>query len=109
MDHQKRNSPYGDSWCWTRRKFSQLRQKPGASIGELKKEFDLQLDAFLGAAVPATAQPELEMLFINELDPQRYAGILTYLTNDAKLGTRGIEGEGAVSRPIPTQIFLTNP
>ena len=53
-------------------KFSQLREKSGVSIGEFKKEFDLQLDALLGAAVPATAQPELAMLFISKLDPQRY-------------------------------------
>ena len=61
-------------------KFSQLREKSGVSIGEFKKEFDLQLDALLGAAVPATAQPELAMLFISKLDPQRYAGMLTHLT-----------------------------
>ena len=65
--------------------FSQLRQKPGVSIREFKKEFDLQLDALLGPAVLAT-QPELAMLFISKLDPQRYAEILTRLTNDATLG-----------------------
>ena len=37
-------------------------------------------------AVAATAQPELAMLFLDKLDPQRYAGILTHLTNDANLG-----------------------
>lgn len=57
-----------------------------AGIGEFKKEFDLQLDALLGAAVPATAQPELAMLFISKLDPQCYAGMRTHLTNDATLG-----------------------
>ena len=57
-------------------KLSQLRQKPDVSIGEFKKEFDLQLDALLGAAVSATAQPELAMLFISKVDPQRYAGML---------------------------------
>ena len=40
----------------------------------------------LGAGVPITAQPELAMLFLDKLDPQRYAGMLAHLTNDATLG-----------------------
>jgi hypothetical protein len=67
-------------------KFGQLRQKPGASIGEFKKEFDLQYEVLLGAGIAATAQPELAMLFLSKLDPQRYAGMLAHLTNDATLG-----------------------
>ena len=67
-------------------KFAQLRQKPGLSIGEFKKEFDVQYEVLLGAGVPVTAQPELAMLFLDKLDPQRYAGMLAHLTNDATLG-----------------------
>ena len=67
-------------------KFAQLRQKPGLSIGEFKKEFDVQYKVLLGAGVPVTAQPELAMLFLDKLDPQRYAGMLAHLTNDATLG-----------------------
>ena len=67
-------------------KFGQLRQKPGTSIGEFKKEFDLQYEALLGAGVIATAQPELAMLFLSKLDPHRYATMLAQLTNDATLG-----------------------
>ena len=67
-------------------KFGQLRQKPGTSIGEFKKEFDLQYEALLGAKVPVTAQPELAMLFLSKLDPHRYATMLAQLTNDATLG-----------------------
>ena len=40
-------------------KFNQLRQKPGTSIGEFKKEFDVQYKAICGAGVPATEAPEL--------------------------------------------------
>ena len=40
----------------------------------------------LGAGVSVTAQPELAMLFLDKLDPQRYAGMLAHLTNDATLG-----------------------
>ena len=57
-------------------KFAQLRQKPGLSIGEFKKEFDVQYEVLLGAGVQVTAQPELAMLFLDKLDPQRYAGIV---------------------------------
>ena len=53
---------------------------------KFKNEFDLQLNALLGAAVSATAQPELAMLFISDLDSQRYAATLTHLTNNAILG-----------------------
>ena len=67
-------------------KFAQLRQKPGSSIGEFKKDFDIQYEALLGAGVPATAAPELAMLFLSKLDPQRYATMLAQLTNDATLG-----------------------
>jgi hypothetical protein len=49
-------------------KFAQLRQKPGVSIGVYKKEFK-KYEGLLGAAVPATAQPELAMLFLDKLDP----------------------------------------
>jgi hypothetical protein len=72
-------------------KFAQLRQKPGVSIGEFKREFDLQYEGLLGAAVPAT---ELAMLFVDKLDPQRYAGMLAHLTNDATLG-----------RPFPLTLY----
>ena len=37
------------------KQFAQLRQKPGISIGEFKKDFDIQHEALLGAGVPATA------------------------------------------------------
>lgn len=67
-------------------KFGQLRQKPGVSIGEYKKDFDVQYEALLGAGVTATAQPELAMLFLSKLDPLRYAAMLAQLTNDATLG-----------------------
>ena len=67
-------------------KFALLRQKPGTSIGEFKKEFDLQYEALRGAGVPVTAQPELAMLFLSKLDPHRYATMLAQLTNDATLG-----------------------
>ena len=67
-------------------KFGQLRQKPGTSIGEFKKEFDVQYEAIRGAGVPATAAPELAMLFLSKLDPHRYAAMLAQLTNDATLG-----------------------
>ena len=67
-------------------KFAQLRQKPGTSIGEFKKDFDIQYEALLGAGVPATAAPELAMLFLSKLDPHRYATMLAQLTNDATLG-----------------------
>jgi hypothetical protein len=67
-------------------KFAQLRQKPGVSNGEFKEEFDLQYEGLLGAAVPGTAQPELAMLFLDKLGPQRYAGMLAHLTNNATLG-----------------------
>ena len=67
-------------------KFNQLRQKPGISIGEFKKEFDVQYEAICGADVPATAAPELAMLFLSKLDPHRYAAMLAQLTNDATLG-----------------------
>ena len=67
-------------------KFNQLRQKPGTSIGEFKKEFDVQYEAICGAGVPATAAPELAMLFLSKLDPHRYAAMLAQLTNDATLG-----------------------
>ena len=50
-------------------KFAQLRQKPGTSIGEFKKNFDIQYEALLGAGVPATASPELAMLFLSKLNP----------------------------------------
>ena len=53
---------------------------------QFKKVFDLRFEGLLDAAVPATAQPELAMLFLDKLDPQRYAGMLTHLTNDATLG-----------------------
>jgi predicted lactoylglutathione lyase len=67
-------------------KFGQLRQRTGASIGEFKKEFDLQYEVLRGAGVADTTQPELAMLFLSKLDPQRYAGMLAHLTNDATLG-----------------------
>ena len=67
-------------------KFAQLRQKPGISIGEFKKDFDIHYKALLNAGVPATAAPELAMLFLSKLDPQRYATMLAQLTNDATLG-----------------------
>jgi hypothetical protein len=67
-------------------KFGQLRQKPGVSIGEFKKDFDVQYEALLGSGVTATAQPELAMLFLSKLDPLRYAAMLAQLTNDATLG-----------------------
>ena len=66
--------------------FGQLRQKPGVSIGEFKKDFDVLYEALLGAGVAATAQPELAMLFLSKLDPLRYAAMLAQLTNDATLG-----------------------
>ena len=66
-------------------KFALLRQKPGISIGEFKKDFDIRYEALLGAGVPATAAPELAMLFLSKLDPQRYANMLAQLTNDATL------------------------
>ena len=44
-------------------KFNQLRQKPGTSIGEFKKEFDVQYEAICGASVTATAAPELAMFY----------------------------------------------
>ena len=46
-------------------KFGKLRQKPGTSIGEFKEEFDVQDEAIGGADVPATAAPELAMLFLS--------------------------------------------
>ena len=67
-------------------KFGQLRQKPGTSIGEYKKEFDVQYKAIRGAGVPATAALELARLFLSKLDQNRYAAMLTQLTNDATLG-----------------------
>ena len=67
-------------------KFAQLRQKPGLSIGEFKKEFDVQCEVLLGAGIPVTAQPELTILFLDKLDPQCYAGMLAHLTNDVTLG-----------------------
>ena len=66
--------------------FNQLRQKPGTSIGDFKKEFDVQYEAICGAGVPATAAPELAILFLSKLDPHRYAAMLAQLTNDATLG-----------------------
>ena len=48
------------------------------SIGEVKREFDSQYEVLLGAGVPVTAQPELAMLFLDKLDPQRYAGMLAH-------------------------------
>ena len=48
-------------------KFAQLKQKPGISIGEFKKEFDVLYEALLGAGVPVTAAPELAMLFTNSI------------------------------------------
>ena len=57
-------------------KFAQLRQKPGTSVGEFKKDLDIQYEALLGASVPATAAPELAMLFLSKLDPQRYTTML---------------------------------
>ena len=56
-------------------KFAQLRQKPGISVGEFKKDFDIQYEALLGASVPATVAPELVM-FLSKLDPQRHATML---------------------------------
>ena len=67
-------------------KFVQHRQKPKRRIGEFKKDFDIQYEALLGAGVPATAAPELAMLYLSKLDPQRYANMLAQLTNDATLG-----------------------
>ena len=67
--------------------FAQRRQRPGVSMGEFKKEFDLQYEVLLGSAVAATDQPELAMLFLDKLDPQRYAGMLAHFTNDATLGS----------------------
>ena len=52
-------------------KIALLRQKPGTSIEEFKKEFDLQYETLRGAGVPVTAQPELAMLFLSKLDPHR--------------------------------------
>ena len=49
-------------------KLALLRQKPCTSIGEIKKEFDIQYEALLGAGVTATAQPELAMPFLSKLD-----------------------------------------
>ena len=67
-------------------KFGQLRQKPGTSIGEFKKEFDVQYETIRGAGVPTAAEPELAILFLSKLDPHRYAAMLAQLTNDATLG-----------------------
>ena len=69
-----------------KKKFGNIRQKSGVSIGEFKKEFDEYYDVLLGAGVAATPQPELAMLFLDKLDPQRYASMLAQLTNDATLG-----------------------
>ena len=67
-------------------KLSHLRQKPNVSIGEFKKDFDLQIDVLRGAGVADTPQPELAMMFLTKLDPMRYASMLAQLTNDATLG-----------------------
>ena len=46
----------------------------------------MQYEVLLSAGVTVTAQPELTMLSLDKLDPQRYAGMLAHLTNDATLG-----------------------
>ena len=43
-------------------KFGQLRQKPGTSIGESKKEFDVQYKALRRAGVTATAEQQHQNL-----------------------------------------------
>jgi hypothetical protein len=69
-----------------KKKFGQVRQILGVSIGEFKREFDLQCEGLLGAGIAATPQPVLALLFLDKLDQQRYAGMLAQLTNDATLG-----------------------
>ena len=67
-------------------KFSAMRQKPSVTLGEFKREFDIQISVLTGAGVAAIPEPELAVMFLTKLDPMRFGSMMTQLSNDAALG-----------------------
>ena len=67
-------------------KFNGMRQKPNVTLGEFKRDFDMQLSVLAGAGVAVIPQPELAVLFLTKLDPLRYGSMMTQLSNEATLG-----------------------
>lgn len=67
-------------------KFNGMRQKPTVTLGEFKRDFDIQLSVLAGAGVAVIPQTELAVLFLTKLDPLRYGSMMTQLSNEATLG-----------------------
>lgn len=67
-------------------KFNGMRQKPTTTLGEFKRDFDIQLSVLAGAGVAVIPQTELAVLFLTKLDPLRYGSMMTQLSNEATLG-----------------------
>jgi len=67
-------------------KFNSMRQKPNVTLGEFKRDFDIQISVLYGAGVTAIPQPELAVLFLSKLDPLRFGSMMTQLSNEATLG-----------------------
>lgn len=75
-------------------KFSSMRQRPNVTLGEFKRDFDIQLSVLAGAGVAVIPQPELAVLFLTKLDPLRYGSMMTQLSNEA-----------ALDRPFPATLI----
>lgn len=63
-------------------RYSALEQDEKEYVSDFKLRFDAQIQANIGAGVPAVSEPKRALEFIYKLDPKRFRRILAHIHNN---------------------------